>query len=169
MMVRRTGFALGLGLGLSGILASAGAAEAASRCPADQIVFRDRARGQTFSAERVAVDHKLLCKGKMVARAPSGAQPGDCRGPYGTMVIEGFLNGEKVYAVHSVIAAVPCCSWDSYSGGSPFARAPKKWVTGSKVPKIELGSELFTIEATPPNELTGPLGGGRFVPESCRG
>lgn len=140
----------------------------AATCPADQLVFRDRERNLTFGAERVAVQHKYLCNGKMVEASSMGPNRQNCRGPFGETIIEGYLSGQKVYAVYTAIPASPCCSWDSYSANTSIAKKVKRWLPSGQGPKIELGSAWFTIEGDETNPVNGPLGGGKFVPTSCR-
>lgn len=145
-----------------------GPATAASTCPADRVVFTDKARGLHFGVERVATAHTYLCNGKAVPASSRPKGDTDCRGPFGDTIYEGFLNGAKVYAVNTVIPAAPCCSWDSYSADSAFAKKQFAWLSGSQVPKVTLGSEWMTIQGDETNPVSGPLGGGKFVPDRCR-
>lgn len=145
-----------------------GPAISAGTCPADRVMFTDKVRGLHFAVERVATAHTYLCNGKAVPAASRPKGNNDCRGPFGDTIYEGFLNGVKVYAVNTVIPAAPCCSWDSYSADSVFAKKHFAWLSGRQVPKVTLGSEWLTIEGDQINPVSGPLGGGKFVPDRCR-
>lgn len=146
----------------------AGPAIAAGTCPADRVIFTDKARGLHFGVERVATAHTYLCNGKAVSASQRPKGNSDCRGPFGDTIYEGFLNGAKVYAVYTVIPAAPCCSWDSYSADSAFAKKQFSWAPPGQMPKVTLGSEWATIQGDQTNPVSGPLGGGKFVPDRCR-
>lgn len=156
------------GASLLGLLVASTTVTAGSMCPADRVVFRDRTKGMVFGVERVAISHRYLCDGKAV-EASQPPQGRDCRGPFGDTIYEGFLNGAKVYAVYTVIAGAPCCSWDSYSADSSLAKKRFTWLHASQMPMVRLGSKWLTIEGDETNPVAGPLGGARLVPEICRG
>lgn len=141
---------------------------AATQCPGDSVIFRDMEKGLAFGVERVAVSYAYLCGDKAVRSTRPRSDLRDCRGPFGDTVFEGFLNGQKVYAVRTVIAGAPCCSWDSFSANSAVAKKPWSWLPAGQAPKIQLGDEWMTISGDETSPLTGPLGGGKFVPSMCR-
>ena len=147
---------------------------AAVQCPLDRIVFKDAESGREFIAQRVAVDYQYLCDGNKLSMHYSRPQKQleeECAGPYGKTILQGLLDGEKVYAIYTVEKAVPCCAWYSYSGDDrQVAAEVKGWLHPAEVPLIELGDEWYTIGS--PNDPyrptdPGPMGGGRFVPTSC--
>ena len=146
---------------------------AAVQCPLDQIVFKDAESGREFIAQRVAVDYQYLCDGNKLSMHYSRPQKQleeECAGPYGKTIIQGLLDGEKVYAIFTVEKAVPCCAWYSYSGDDrQVATEVKEWLHPAEVPLIELGNEWYTIGSPNHSYPTdpGPMGGGRFVPTSC--
>lgn len=144
----------------------------AAECSLDQVIFKDRKTGRQFTAERVALNQKYLCGQKVVSANAARKDLKDCRGPYGDTIIEGYMNGDRVYVVYTVNAASPCCSWESYAGtNTQISKQVRRWLPTGKAPKITLGDEWYTIEATVglPMEVGGPLGGGAFVPSFCRG
>jgi hypothetical protein len=144
----------------------------AAECSLDQVIFKDRKSGRQFTAERVALNQQYLCGRKLVSADAPRRKLKDCRGPYGDTIIEGYMNGERVYAIYTVNAASPCCSWESYAGtNTHIPKQVKKWLPTGRAPKITLGDEWYTIEASPglPMEVGGPLGGGAYVPILCRG
>lgn len=155
---------------------------AAVPCPLDRIVFKDKESGREFIAQRVAVDFQYLCEGKKIIghydrkhySRPQKNLDQDCDGPAGDTIIEGLLDGERVFAIYTTeLRALPCCSWYSYPGDDRnVTKKVKEWLTPEKVPLIELddGTTLSPIgvndPAFPPD--TGPMGGGNFIPTSCR-
>jgi hypothetical protein len=148
---------------------SAGAARGAE-CPLDQVIFRDEPSKREFAAERVALNYVYLCGEKFVSASRERSALKQCRGPYGDTIIEGFLGGEKVYAVYTVIKGSPCCSWESYIGtNTEVLKRVKEWLPSGTGPRIELGSEWYTIADGPvEGRVHGPLGGATFVPVVCR-
>ncbi|SEE46804.1 hypothetical protein SAMN05444161_5859 [Rhizobiales bacterium GAS191] len=147
-------------------------AASASECPLDQIVFRDGKAKREFAAERVALDISYACGSRIVRSTRERPDLKECRGPYGDTIIEGFLEGQKVYAIYTVIAGSPCCSWESYTGSN--TAVPKKvreWLPSGEGPKVQIGSAWYTIADNPvpdTGRVRGPLGGGNFVPSECR-
>lgn len=146
-----------------------GPGEAVARaCKGDAVIFVDEQKGLVFGVERVAVDYAYLCDGKAVRSTRPRPDLRDCRGPFGDTVFEGFLKGEKVYAMRTVIAGAPCCSWDSFSANSAVAKKSWSWLPPGQAPAITLGDDWMTISGDETNPVTGPLGGGKFVPARCR-
>jgi hypothetical protein len=144
----------------------------AAECSLDHVIFQDSKSGRQFTAERVAVNHSYLCGNRVVRSNRPRNDLTNCRGPYGETIIEGWMNGAKIFAVYTVEPALPCCSWDSYSATSTkIKQLVKQWLPPGAAPKIALGSEWYTIEGTVGNpiQVGGPLGGGSFVPRLCRG
>ena len=90
----------------------------------------------------------------------------ECAGPYGKTIIQGLLDGEKVYAIFTVEKAVPCCASISYSGNNrPVATEVKEWLHPAEVPLIELGDEWYTMVSHGCHRSAydpGPMGGGQI-------
>jgi hypothetical protein len=142
-------------------------------CPIDQVVFRDEQSGKEFAAERVALNYLYDCQGQFVAATRERPDLRDCRGPYGDTIIEGFMGGEKVFALYSVIRGAPCCTWESYLGtNTVILKKVKSWLPTGTGPKIDLSNkhdrEWNTIADNSPQKVGGPLGGASFVPVACR-
>lgn len=144
----------------------------AAECPLDQIVFRDEKTKREFAAERVALNFKYLCSNRVVSSTRERGDLKDCRGPYGDTIIEGFLGSEKIYAVYTIIAGAPCCTWDSYVGTNrEVLKRVKEWLPSGTGPSVELGSEWYTISDNVDSvagRVHGPLGGAAFIPATCR-
>ncbi len=146
---------------------------AAAACPLDHVVFVDQASGRSFVAQKVAMELVYRCARIHRAIRPQPRLEGrlDCRGPFGSTIVQGSLGKAVVYAVFSVEDGAPCCRWDSF-GANDRAVSGRKytWLTGRDRPLVELGSEQYTIASSGTlDPMRGPLAGGNYVPDQCRG
>jgi hypothetical protein len=141
-------------------------------CPVDRLVFRDDRTNRQFVSERVAVDYRYICDGKITKAfdRPQKELAARCQGPYGDTVIEGLLDGKKAHAVYSVADAAPCCVWYSHKGAfKPDQGNITRWLKSNEAWSVQLGDEWYVIgPSNPPYEDDrGPMGGGEFRPVAC--
>jgi hypothetical protein len=173
---------LGLMLSLFGATQIANAAE----CPLDRTVFKETNGSREFVAERVAVNYRYLCLDgadydKRTYSRPQKDISKTCKqpdsdrgmyiGPFGDQIIEGKLDGAKVYAVLSISKGTPCCSWYDYQGTDETITVRiKEWLASTDMPLITLGSHSDAIQTddAPSSRRRSPLDGGKFVPTRCR-
>jgi hypothetical protein len=137
------------------------------------LTFVDRTSGRAFVAKRVAVRLVYDCAtgDTEVLNEPLKDDTGCKR--FVDWVVEGYLDGHKLFAIFAESDASPCCGWYSESEASATSDVRgAQWLRHDKVPVIAFEDSEWTIGNEPdiPAAMAdhGPLGGGNFAPKVCR-
>ena len=110
-------------------------------CPMDALKFVHPESKAQFRPDRVGTDLYFACGvEEEITKEP--ANPADCLGPYGDIMLEGTFNGNghedrliAVYSLHK--GTVPCCGWSVF-GADENAKLEERtdWLRLGAAPKL---------------------------------
>ncbi|MER9373663.1 hypothetical protein [Mesorhizobium sp. M0491] len=139
----------------------------AEQCPLDRVVWKDTKTDRVFAAERAAQHLIYQCGEKFIKTETERA---GCGNLHGTFYVDGYMSGQRIYAIFHIDDASPCCWWDSQlAPNAAIEKEVPRWKPVGKAIEITLKDPSLTISDNPPlYQVMGPLGGGNFVAEECR-
>lgn len=107
-------------------------------CQVDALTFVNSWSSETFEVERVGTSFYYLCgEAQAITRDP--ADPSLCRGPYGSLLLDGQHNSGKrytaIYELHS--SGAPCCGWSIFPEDA-HREMPEKvtWLKPRTAPRL---------------------------------
>ncbi|KUF10915.1 hypothetical protein [Pseudoponticoccus marisrubri] len=128
-------------------------------CRLDALSFVDPWGGARFDVRRVGTYAFLLCPEGVRPDQP-GPVPSECRGRFGSIVLDGQLKdrddgpGERLLAEYYTMPAAPCCGWELFRpGDKPALEADLTWYAPGSAPV--LGTQPFaSIESGDYTEIS---------------